>query len=265
MNKQREREREKRRTRQNNKRINNKTNKTNKRIKSKGKAGMMRRIINRISSKMPHRIPVTNNIATNPATNNLATNPATNNFVNNFVIKQPPTIRSNVNKFDPSPHLLYPVDSKEPMYVDEITFDGVRYATKQIVEPEVAVRFVDALLQDMQRNNPSNIIFIARLFGRKIRLLLVLVCLYVLCRKKHIFNVELDCSRQIHKALEIYGLTPEEIDDIIKRILPNAKIVEEKEKDGNKMYNIMFQGELMGQVETEQVGTEPIEMDQIVN
>jgi len=88
------------------------------------------------------------------------------------------------------------------------------------------------------------------------------VCLYVLCRQKHIFNVELYCSRQIHKALEIYGLTPEEIDDIIKRILPNAKIVEEKEKekDGNKMYNIMFQGELMGQVETEQ-----IEMDQIVN
>jgi hypothetical protein len=153
------------------------------------------------------------------------------------------------------------------MYADEIIFDGIRYATKQIVEPEVAVRFVDALLQDMQRNNPSNIIFIARLFGRKIRLLLVLVCLYVLCRKKHIFNVELDCSRQIHKALEIYGLTPEEIDDIIKRILPNAKIVEEKEKekDGNKMYNIMFQGELMGQVETEQIETEPIEMDQIVN
>ena len=254
MNKQRER-----RTRRvrNNKRINNKTNK---RIKSKGKAGMMRRIINRISSKMPHRIPVTNNLATNPVVNNFV-----NTTANNFVIKHPPTIRSNVNKFDPSPHLLYPVDSKEPMYVDEITFDGIRYATKQIVEPEVAVRFVDALLQDMQRNNPSNIIFIARLFGRKIRLLLVLVCLYVLCRQKHIFKVELDCSRQIHKALEIYGLTPEEIDDIIKRILPNAKIVEEKEKDGNKMYNIMFQGELMGQVETEQVETEQIEMDQIVN
>ena len=241
----------------NNKRIHNKTNKTNKRIKSKGKAGMMRRIIiNRFSSKMPHRIPI--NFANNPVNN------PTNNFANNFAINRNsahPTILSTTNKFDPPSQLFYPVDSKKPMNADEITFDGIRYATKQIVEP-VTVRFVDALLEDMRRNNPSNIIFVARMFGRKIRLLLVLVCLYLLCRQKHIFNVELDCSRQIHKALEIYGLTSDEIDDIIKRILPNAKLVEETETetDGNKMYNIMFQGELVAQIETEQ-----IDMGQIVN